>query len=157
VETAEQYADGQVTEHAIEDIADALGTGSGGPTEAAHWCCAEDFFLGAKFVSAQADRSNAMRSLENRWKAALIRDLFGSPFHPITIDAACRTPTVLSLAQAAYDERHLPSGELDPHRLAVLADALEEAGASGELVAHLRSPGSHVRGCWPVDLVLGLT
>src|SRR5688572_16857480 len=44
----------------------------------------------------------------------------------------------------------------DPHRLSVLADALEEAGATGELVAHLRSPGPHVRGCWALDLVLGL-
>jgi hypothetical protein len=52
--------------------------------------------------------------------------------------------------------RQFPSGELDPHRLAVLADALEEAGAPAELVEHLRSPGPHVRGCWPVDLCLGL-
>jgi hypothetical protein len=38
----------------------------------------------------------------------------------------------------------------------VLADALGEVGAPGELVAHLRSPGPHVRGCWPVDLCLAL-
>jgi RNA-directed DNA polymerase len=38
-----------------------------------------------------------------------------------------------------------------------LADALEENGASGELLEHLRSPGPHVRGCWALDLVLGLT
>ena len=63
----------------------------------------------------------------------------------------------MSLAHAAYDERHLPSGELDPLRLAVLADALEEAGAPDELVGHLRSPGPHVRGCFAVDFCLGLT
>jgi hypothetical protein len=39
-------------------------------------------------------------------------------------------------------------------RLAVLADALEEAGAEGELLGHLRGLGPHVRGCWAVDLVL---
>jgi hypothetical protein len=63
--------------------------------------------------------------------------------------------TVPELAQVAYFERQLPSGHLDPDRLAVLADALEEAGATGEIVAHLRGPGPHVRGCWAVDLLLG--
>src|SRR5205823_6227093 len=59
------------------------------------------------------------------------------------------------LAQAAYQERHLPEGTLDPLRLAVLADALEDAGyAEGELVDHLREPGPHVRGCHAVDSLL---
>jgi len=92
------------------------------------------------------------------------------------------TPTVLSLAQAAYDHRDPATGHLDPVRLAVLADGMEEAGCMdahcihcvngvwGEyeaggvihcncrhhrLLAHLRSPGPHVRGCWVVDLVTG--
>lgn len=47
-------------------------------------------------------------------------------------------------------------GTLDPARLAVLSDALEEAGcAEAALLTHLRSPGPHVRGCWALDLVLG--
>ena len=38
----------------------------------------------------------------------------------------------------------------------ILADALEEAGCTNEdMLAHLRSPGLHVRGCWVVDLLLG--
>ena len=82
-------------------------------------------------------------------------ELFGSPFRPVTITPACLTMTILSLAQAAYEHRLLPSGELDLARLAVLADPLEEAGAHADLVAHLRGPGPHVRGCWAVDLVLG--
>jgi hypothetical protein len=66
------------------------------------------------------------------------------------------TPAVLKLAQAAYDDRLLPSGLLDNTRLAVLADALEEAGCGdAEILAHCRGGGEHVRGCWPVDLVLG--
>jgi hypothetical protein len=33
---------------------------------------------------------------------------------------------------------------------------LEEAGCDNqEILDHLRSPGPHVRGCWPVDLCLG--
>src|SRR5262249_34682000 len=38
--------------------------------------------------------------------------------------------------------------------LPVLADALEEAGCSdANLLAHLRGPGPHARGCWALDLV----
>ena len=48
----------------------------------------------------------------------------------------------------------LPSGELDPTRLAILGDALEEAGSGAELLEHLRTPGPHVRGCYVVDLIL---
>jgi hypothetical protein len=41
-------------------------------------------------------------------------------------------------------------------RLPILGDALEEAGCADEaILAHLRSPGPHVRGCWALDLVLG--
>jgi hypothetical protein len=118
------------------------------------------------------------------------------------------TPTVLALASAPYDLR-TPDGTLDPVRLAVLADALEEAGcdhleetwacrrcgktenvgvwesqyaakeqrmncgncaialpakgnvfrksirATHPLLAHLRSPGPHVRGCAALDAILG--
>jgi hypothetical protein len=40
--------------------------------------------------------------------------------------------------------------------LPVLADALEEAGcADADLLAHCRSGGGHLRGCWAVDLLLG--
>ena len=63
---------------------------------------------------------------------------------------------VVRLAQAAYEERHLPEGTLDTGRLAVLADALEEAGCTdADILSHLRGPGPHVRGCWVLDLCLG--
>ena len=86
----------------------------------------------------------------------LIRDIFGNPFRPAAVDPAWLTSTVTALAAAAYEERALPSGELDRARLSVLADALEDAGCSdAELLGHLRSPGPHVRGCRALDLVLG--
>jgi hypothetical protein len=90
-------------------------------------------------------------------QAELIRDLFANPFRTVTLAPANRTPTIVSLARAAYDERQLPSGELDMNRLAVLSDALEEVGAPPELVKHLRLSGPHVRGCFVVDLCLGLS
>jgi hypothetical protein len=37
-----------------------------------------------------------------------------------------------------------------------VADALEDAGCEHpDILAHCREPGTHVRGCWVVDLVLG--
>jgi hypothetical protein len=93
---------------------------------------------------------------EHHPQVSLLRDVFGNPFLPIALNPAWQTPTVLALAQAAYDHRTLPSGHLEPDRLAVLADALEEAGCTdANILTHLRQPGEHVRGCWAVDLVLG--
>lgn len=85
----------------------------------------------------------------------LLCEVFGNPFRPVAVERRWKTRTTVSLAQAAYDERLLPSGHLDPARLGVLSDALEEAGATGEVLAHLRSAGPHVRGCWALDLILG--
>lgn len=96
---------------------------------------------------------------ERAAQAGLLRELVGPlPFRLVPLSPPIRTwidGTVVRLAQAAYEERELPSGHLDRARLAVLADALEEAGADAELVGHLRSPGPHVRGCWAVDSLLG--
>jgi hypothetical protein len=63
--------------------------------------------------------------------------------------------TARELARAAYENRRLPEGTLDPARLSLLADALEDAGCTdAALLGHLRGPGPHVRGCWALDLVL---
>ena len=96
---------------------------------------------------------------ERTRQAALLRDFVGNPFRPIFLDPAWlawHDGAVKGLAQALYDERSLPSGHLDAARLAVLADMLEEAGCSDpQLLGHLRGPGPHVRGCRPVDRLLG--
>lgn len=97
----------------------------------------------------------------NGWTAArreqadLVREVFGNPFRPIAVDPAWLTPTVTALAEAANEHRQLPSGTLDHARLAVLADALHEAGCTdAALLHHLRDRTPHVRGCWAVDLLL---
>jgi hypothetical protein len=93
---------------------------------------------------------------ERRAECHLLREVFGNPFRPATLSTAWQTAEVVRLAQAAYDERELPAGTLDTTRLAVLADALEEAGCDQpDLLGHLRGPGPHVRGCWAVDLLQG--
>jgi hypothetical protein len=106
----------------------------------------------------QEQRSPA-QSAEQLVQGGLLRDLFGNPFRPVALEPAWlawNDGTIPKLAQAAYDDRLLPSGRLDPARLAILADALEEAGCSvTEILDHLREPDPHVRGCWAVDLLLG--
>src|SRR5262249_44874973 len=105
--------------------------------------------------SARARREEVERR-EALAQTSLLHCLFGNPFRPVSLDTAWLTPDVVGLAEAAYQERLLPSGELDPQRLLVLADALEDAGCdNGDVLGHLRGPGVHVRGCWVVDLLTG--
>ena len=111
-----------------------------------------DATIWAAWATSEATR---VPDQERRHQCALLRDLF-NPFRPVTPEPAWSTPQVVALAQAAYEQRELPAGTLDTTLLAVLADALEEAGCDqAELLGHLRGPGPHVRGCWVLDLVLG--
>jgi len=85
---------------------------------------------------------------ERAKQALLLYDIFGNPFRPVTISSTWQTPTVVSLAQAIYDERAFD-------RMPILADALEDAGCTNQdILDHCRQPGQHVRGCWVVDLLL---
>jgi hypothetical protein len=68
-------------------------------------------------------------------------------------DPAFQTPDLVALARAAYDDRVMPTGPLNPVRIAALAEALE--GVAPELAEHLRVSNTHARGCWAVDAVLG--
>jgi hypothetical protein len=67
-------------------------------------------------------------------QAGLLRDIVGNPFRPIDLDPsflawrAWNGRVVAHLAEAAYEARLTPGGQLDPARLAILADALEDAG-----------------------------
>jgi hypothetical protein len=109
-------------------------------------------------LTGRETRAFAARTINAEWgrHCLLARDIFGNPFRPLPVRPACLTPQVVALARAAYEQRDLPAGTLDVTRLAVLADALEEAGCTGpDLLGHLRGPGPHVRGCWAVDLLLG--
>jgi hypothetical protein len=104
--------------------------------------------------SGSARQAVKSRPEEGAIQASLLRCIFGNPFRPVSLAPAWVTPAMLNLAQAAYDNRLLPSGLLDNTRLAVLADALEEGGCDNpDLLSHLRGPGPHVRGCWVLDLV----
>lgn len=94
---------------------------------------------------------------ERAAQADLLRDILGShPLRHAPVPSLWRTHTVVALAQAAYEERGMPDGRLDAARLAILADALEEAGCDDvEVLTHCRSERLHVRGCWLLDALLG--
>jgi hypothetical protein len=83
---------------------------------------------------------------------AWAHDLFEGYCFPVTLSPSWQSwnhATVVKLAQAIYDERAFDC-------LPILADALEDAGCTDELIlGHCRGPRPHVRGCWVIDLLLG--
>jgi hypothetical protein len=187
LKVAEAYADGMATldemSAAYSTIFEYLNSGEPGAENAAcavscaannsddpHYCNVDalDNALAASSWAAttfanpsathieggRAPREVAIRDCELANQAALLRDIVGNPFRPVSVDRAWlawQDGTVIKLAQGLYEENAFD-------RLPILADALEEAGCSDvALLSHLRSPGPHVRGCFPVDLILGLT
>ena len=97
-----------------------------------------------------------MIKLYSTHPAHYLRDIFGDIHHPPSFDTANATRDVLELANEAYHERPLPIGHLSLEKLSRLANTLEASGCNNdELIAHLRSEGPHVRGCWALDLILG--
>lgn len=101
-------------------------------------------------------------------------------------DGGTGRETISEDCPGCHGTGRVEDGTLDPARLEILADALEEAGVPSiwcpecnaepkrtkcehavclvhdrlteihPLLAHLRSPAPHVRGCWAVDLIRGL-
>jgi hypothetical protein len=161
VEVAERYADAQAgprdlaAAHAAVVRMDPQVPGKDATASMSDDDLADFWSLGSE------NRPTGPPATPEMWsRLDLLRELIGNPFRPTpAVNAAWlawHDGAVPQLARAAYEERRLPSGHLDPARLAVLADALEDAGcADAELLGHLRGPGPHVRGCWAVDLILG--
>jgi hypothetical protein len=101
---------------------------------------------GELFVAA-----NTVRQISaNDPRAAIrIRDIFGNPFRPVSINPDWLTSSVLALAEGIYADRAFD-------RMPVLADALQDAGCeNADILNHCRGDGPHVRGCWIVDLLTG--
>ena len=117
-------------------------TDTGSAVAAVGWAAACEAYPGGQPRLVDAQRGQIL----------LLRDIFGNPFRPVSVDPHLLTwngGTVAKLAQAIYEERRFQD-------LPVLADALEEAGCTNaDLLDHCRRPGEHVRGCWAVDLLLG--
>jgi hypothetical protein len=158
VEFSERFAEGLVgwEEQLLAFVAaqDARGAFAW-PARLTLWADAHGVAVGAAATLGREGKAVPPETL-----CALLRDFF-CPFRPVAVDGAWRSwngGAVARLAQAAYEERHLPAGLLDSARLAVMADALEEAGCGdADLLGHLRSGGEHVRGCHVLDALLGKT
>jgi len=162
---AEQFVDRLVSAKELAAFESSV-TGSGYPAQAVKNACgptARFLYSGAYLTSLHArmamakgpGKQDSGYKREEAFQVKLLRDVVGNPFRPVPIDASWLTRTVVSLAKEASEKRHLPGGELELERLAVLADALEDAGCtSAAVLGHLRGPGTHVRGCHVLDLLL---
>ncbi len=173
IEVGESYADGLVARSAL--VAASRAAASAGmnaqqyaanhddnsliwPSRASPAWAARAASLSRAWSAAAEGSLYAMRASEPvgpEEQCQLLCDIVGNPFRPLTIDPSWLTPTVRALAVAAYENRDLPAGTLQHDHLAVLADALEDAGCTSPAVlVHFRSPGPHVRGCHVLDLIL---
>ncbi len=129
---------------------DIWPAGGGLPSGYSGWTAMAWVAKAARYVIRKRHRSS-----EYPAQASIFRDVLGNPFRPESIDPAWQTSEVVALAQAAYEHRILPAGILNNSLLAVLADALEKAGCNNQdILNHCRQPEEHVRGCWPIDLIL---
>jgi hypothetical protein len=78
-----------------------------------------------------------------------VREIFVNPFRPVTVHSGWFKTDAVDLARTIYADRAF-------HLLPDLAGTLEKAGCDQlDILAHCRSDGPHVRGCWVTDLVLG--
>jgi hypothetical protein len=169
IEVAERHADGEASDHELrrakeesngakQRLPPVAAWAAGAATRAAY----SAWDAGTVCRSAAWAAGNARRACveEQAIQGHLLRDLFGPlPFRPVAVDPPVlrwNSGVAVRLARAAYESRSLPSGELETARLAVLADALEEAGCrEPDLLGHCRFQGqAHVRGCWAIDLLL---
>jgi hypothetical protein len=119
------------------------------------WNAIADVPVGRQDASCGDGR---VRIAAEKNQCRLLRDLFGDARDRIITDPTWlhwNDCTVVRLALAAYEHREMPSGLLDNVRLAILADALEDAGCADRvLLAHLREDAEHVRGCHVLDALL---
>jgi hypothetical protein len=175
LEVAERYADGLASEEARRDAEEAAAAAhyelrrarfTEDPSLAWSWA-GEQLTRAAVLVAshglfyAEDAADYARRSLagvgdedaEERAQCALLREITGplpgalpavDPLWLLANDRAALRLAGESFERGAFD------------LLPVVADALEDAGCDAvEILAHLRGPGPHVRGCWCVDLLLG--
>lgn len=158
---AAAYAGGNLAATASRDVAGwprpaGLGEKPGpGQAAEAEWARAWAEWAGQIASATSRVRGGAGEQVV---QSNLLRCIFGNPFRlPVVFTAvlAHNDNAAVKLATVIYDERDPASGLLDVARLAILADAVEEAGCADQaILGHLRGSGPHVRGCHAVDAVL---
>jgi hypothetical protein len=179
IQISEQYADGLVNRAALEDAfvpvrelpepipfdAD-FALSVFGPTDMAWEARQIEVFLtlgpelDVRAVATKvaeivthcegADYLSKRGRTERSQQAHLLRDIFGNPFRPVSLDPSCLSEKTRAVATTIYEK-----GQFG--KLPRLATALKkDAGCTNrELWDHCQWPIQHVRGCWVLDLVLG--
>lgn len=103
----------------------------------------------ALVTATESGSEQDKRTHEQNRQIALIRDIFGNPFRPASVDPSWLTSTVVILARQMYDSR-------DFGPMPVLADALEEAGcANADLLDACRTGDPDIDGTWVLQVLLG--
>jgi hypothetical protein len=163
VEVAERFADGAASRNDLEETYDFFlrEIHQSSDWSADRWvrylasgCVRPDLISrDADIVSFARNYTVVSRQEENRVQVRLLKDIFGNPFHPLSVlDPALLSwndGTIPKLARAIYEERCFED-------LPILGDALEEAGCTNvDILNHCRQHGEHVRGCLALDLILG--
>jgi hypothetical protein len=157
VEVAELFADGLTTakdRNATQKRVDAT-LDEGGQRDllrlCVSWALVEQTRWDVSFA-AEVASGNSRHVVGRRLQqvhADLLRCVFGNPFREVKFDKKWRTDTVVAMARGMYESR-------DFGAMPILADALQDAGCENDdVLNHCRGPGSHARGCWVVDWVLG--
>jgi hypothetical protein len=171
VETAERHADGLASDEELDDARSGAAAAfraesrkvyasdtAAAARAAETVCCLPSSAADAASREVAELRADPVAQAKLR-KAhvPLLRDIFGNPLRPPAFQLGWRSPLVVTLASGIYDGPRREDGTFaDPRALAVLADALEDAGCNNaELLRHLRGSGPHIRGCWALDLILG--
>jgi hypothetical protein len=150
VRVAERFADGEATleemrQARVAAFYAAREASTNGP-RAAHYVAVDEASLAVEHVSWWMICSGGAAAQEE-----ILRDLFGGASLAIEIPASLLSwggGTVVQVARAIYAEHRFDD-------VAVLADALEEAGCTEKaLLEHLRGQQQHYPGCWALDSVL---
>lgn len=138
VDVAELFADGRATAEAMR----AARLACKHADESAAWYAAitrPEIAARNAALSARAGSPDECAA-----QAELLRDIIGNSFRPLP----SRFPvTWIPLAQGIYED-----GAFE--RVREFAE-MPSACNMGEIVAHCRQTGAHVRGCWVIDLLLG--
>jgi hypothetical protein len=94
--------------------------------------------------------TNEQRQLLRDRLTRVLTDLVVTTLGPTRFDPRWRTPDVLGLARAIYEDQAFD-------RMPILGDALLDAGCDRQrIIDHCRETAPHYRGCWVLDAVLGL-
>lgn len=157
VEAAERYADGRASDEEVRMAEEAARQAFERWEAEGNKKNASYADLARRSLVMDAEYFRYRWRMRRKWpipfspdplERSRLRDVFGNPFRPVTVDPAWRTSTVLALAHGIYDEKAFD-------RLPILADALQDAGCSNDdVLDHFRGPGPHVRGCWALDLLV---